>query len=77
MATLEQVRDVKQRHAPRLLAEPGVSGVGVEKDDAGNYVLAIHLDTADPAVRDRIPAQIEGSPVKVVVEGGPFRKQGR
>jgi hypothetical protein len=70
MATEQQIIDLKNRHAQRLLSIKGVSGVGVEKDDAGGYVLAVHLD--DPAVK--IPEQIEGLPVKRVV-GGAFRKR--
>ena len=73
MASEEEVRAVKQRHSPQLLHQPGVCGVGVEKDEAGNYVIAIHLDTDDPAVRAGLPQQIEGYPVRPVLSG-PFRK---
>jgi len=48
-----------------------VSGVGIEKDDAGDYVLAVHLDS-DEAGKE-LPAEIEGVPVKYV-RSGPFRK---
>jgi hypothetical protein len=73
MSSEEEARAVKRRHSPQLLHQPGVCGVGVEKDEAGNYVIAIHLDTDDPAVRARLPQQIEGYPVKPVLSG-PFRK---
>jgi hypothetical protein len=73
MASEAEVRDIKRRHAPLLLNQPGVSGVGVEKDDQGDYVLTIHLDTDDPQVRRRLPDQIEGCKVKFI-ESGPFRK---
>ena len=48
-----------------------MSGVGIEKDDAGNFVLAVHLDS-DEADKE-LPAEIEGVPVKYV-RSGPFRK---
>jgi hypothetical protein len=73
MASEEEARAVKQRHSPAILHQPGVCGVGVEKDEAGNYFIAIHLDTDDPAVRARLPQQVEGIPVKSVLSG-PFRK---
>ena len=69
MATEQQITDLKNRHAQRLLSKKGVSGVGVEKDESGGYLLAVHLD--DPQAS--IPDQIEGFPVKRIV-GGPFRK---
>jgi hypothetical protein len=73
MASEKEVRAVKNRHAPRLLSQPGVVGVGVEKDDTGDYVLTIHLDTDDPEVRKQLPDQIEGCRVRFV-KSGPFRK---
>jgi hypothetical protein len=73
MRSEEEVRRIKRRHAPQLLSQPGVCGVGVEKDDRGEYVLVIHLDTNDPDARRRLPKQIEGYPVKFV-QSGPFRK---
>jgi len=73
MATEEEVRELKRRHAPQLLRQEGVSGVGVERDDAGNYFLAIHLDTDDAEVRSKLPDQIEGHRVQYI-HSGPFRK---
>jgi hypothetical protein len=49
-----------------------VNGVGVERDSAGEYYLAVHVDRDAAAARRRLPRQIEGQPVKVVVSG-PFR----
>jgi len=73
MATEEEVREVKRRHSAELLRQPGVCGVGVEKDEAGNFTIAVHLDSDDPEVRARLPQQIEGYPLKFVLSG-PFRK---
>jgi hypothetical protein len=73
MGVEEEVGEVKRRHSPELLRQPGVCGVGVEKDEAGNYTIALHLESDDPNVRSRLPLQIEGYPVKFVLSG-PFRK---
>jgi len=73
MATEYEIREVKRRYAAHLLKQPGVSGVGVEKDAAGAYVLAIHLDSDDPEVRNSLPDEIEGHRIKYVYSG-PFRK---
>jgi hypothetical protein len=72
MKTGDEVRGIKRRHSAELLRQPGVSGVGVEKDEAGRYVLAIHVEGDDPEVRQRLPREIEGCRVKLVVSG-PFR----
>jgi hypothetical protein len=73
MTSEEAIREVKRRHAPQLLSQPGVCGVGVEKDEKGEYVLTIHVDTDDPDIRSQLPGQLDGYPVRVV-QSGPFRK---
>ena len=75
MSTEEEVRQIKQRHAPELLKQRGVSGVGIEKDDAGDFVLVVYLETDDPQVRAQLPQELEGHPVKYI-QSGPFRKFG-
>jgi hypothetical protein len=72
MATEAEIRDLKTRHSSRLLSKPGVAGVGIEKDDAGGYALAVHLDAADPEALG-LPDEIEGHRVKYV-RSGPFQK---
>ena len=71
MATEAQVTAVKQRRSLELLRQPGVQGVGVERDDAGGFVLAIHVDANQPSLQ--IPGTIDGVPVRLI-RGGPFRK---
>ena len=73
IATEHQIREVKRRHSARLLSQPGVSGVGIEKDEQGEYVLAVHLDAGKPESSKELPAEIEGVPVKYV-RSGPFEK---
>jgi hypothetical protein len=72
MASEQQAREVKQRHSPNLMNQPGVCGVGVEKDDSGQFVIALHLDSEDPAIQEKLPKEIEGVSVKLV-HSGPFR----
>lgn len=50
-----------------------MAGVGIEKDEAGEYVLAVHLDDSDPKAVKDLPTEIEGVPVKYI-RSGPFRK---
>jgi hypothetical protein len=71
IATEQEIRELKHCHSARLLSEPGVSGVGIEKDDTGAYVLAVHLDSDEAAAR--LPEEIDGHPVKYI-KSGPFRK---
>jgi hypothetical protein len=73
MVSQEEARAIKRRHSPELLKRPGVSGVGVEKGEGGDYVLTIHVNADEPGVADQLPAEIEGLPVRIV-RSGPYRK---
>jgi hypothetical protein len=71
MATHDQVRAIKDKYSQQLLGKPGVCGVGIEKNDAGDYVLVVHLE--DPSAKQDLPKQLDGHEVRYVVSG-PFRK---
>ena len=71
MATEEQAREVKRRHSAGLLQQPGVSGVGVERDEHGSYFIAIHL--ADPGAASGLPTELDGCTVRFI-DSGAFRK---
>jgi hypothetical protein len=73
MASRQQATDVKKRHSMKLLSHPGVSGVGVEQDDTGDYVLAVHLDENDPQAAAQVPEELEGVKVRRIFSG-PFKK---
>ena len=73
IATEQEIRELKRRHSARLLSQPGVSGVGIEKDETGDYVLAVHVDSDAPEVDKSLPDEIEGYRVKYI-KSGPFRK---
>jgi len=74
MASEQDVLEIKRRHSAQLLRQPGVCGVGVEKDETGQFVLAIHLDATQPGAGAVVPDFIEGCPVKRIASG-PFTKQ--
>jgi hypothetical protein len=74
MFSEQQVREIKRRHSNELLQRPGVCGVGVEKDEDGNFVLAVHLDATQPKAAEAVPDSIEGCPVKRSFSG-PFVRQ--
>lgn len=63
------VHEVKARHASRLLALPGVVSVGVGRGPEGNEVIVIGLDRARPETQARVPAQLDGYPVRVEIIG--------
>jgi hypothetical protein len=69
LATEEEIRDLKRRHAAFLMARPEVIGVGVERDEAGSYVLAVHLTSDDPALLATMPREIEGHPIRYTGSG--------
>lgn len=71
MATEEEARAVKQRHSLHLLQQPGVCGVGVEKDANGEFFIALHLDNSDPKMQEQLPKELEGIEVKQL-HSGPF-----
>jgi hypothetical protein len=74
MASEQEALDIKRRHSAQLLGQPGVCGVGVEKDADGEFVLAIHLDATRPSTGASLPDSIEGCRVKQILSG-PFIKQ--
>jgi hypothetical protein len=67
--TSEEARAIKDRHSLALLRTPGIHGVGVQEDGAGNQTLVI---LADPKIaKSSLPADIEGLPVSLETSG-PF-----
>jgi hypothetical protein len=69
MESEERINEVKDRHSMELFNIPGVVGVGVERDDSGGFVLAVHVETDNPELLSQLPKQVEGYVVKVVTSG--------
>ena len=74
MPSEQEVVEIKRRHSAQLLQQPGVCGAGVEKDDAGNFYLAVHLDATNSRAGENVLDSIEGASVKRI-RSGPFVKQ--
>lgn len=72
MVTEKEAGDIKSRHSKELLSISGVSGVGVEKNQDGAFVIAVYLAEDQPGVQNLLPKDIEGLPVKLIISG-PFR----
>jgi len=68
------IQEVKARHAPRLMAEPGVVAVGVGRDADGSEAIIVSLDRERPEVRASMPQELEGYAVRIQVIG-PVRAQ--
>jgi hypothetical protein len=73
MASEQNLKELKRRYSAQLLSQKGVCGVGIEKDEAGKPVLAIHLDDSSAENLD-LPKEFEDYPVKYVQQDGGFRK---
>ena len=73
MRTEKEINDLKAKYADQLFTNPGVSGVGVERDQQGIPILTVHLDSLHPDAKASLPDEIEGYPIKYIVSG-PFQK---
>lgn len=67
---MDDIYDVKRRHAMEFLRLPGVSAFGVERTNEGQYFLAVHLAWDNPSVRQQLPSSLEGYPVRLINTGG-------
>jgi hypothetical protein len=63
------IQDVKARHAPRLLALPGVVSVGIGRAAEGHEVIVVGLDRPRPETQADLPTLLEGYPVRVEIIG--------
>ena len=74
MATKKQVEDLKHRVSRRLLRVPGVSGVGIQRADAGDdYALVVHVEDDNPQTRAAVKKHAPGKAVRIVASG-KFKK---
>ncbi len=64
------ITDVVERNRARLHKIEGVHGVSEGRTPIGDD--AVRVDVENDAVRDRLPQEIEGYPVEVVVVPGGF-----
>jgi hypothetical protein len=64
---------VLERNGPRLLAIDGVIGIGHTRTAIGADAVLVHV--LYDSVRERVPEEMEGYPVEVVVIKGGFDAQ--
>jgi len=63
------IRDVKARHEQYLLSLPGVVSVGIGRGNDGREEIVVGLDHPRTWTSRRIPATLEGYPVRSDVRG--------
>jgi len=70
-AAVDAARRVKERHEARLLANPGVVGVGVGRSEKviGQAAIEIYVKQATSSLRQVLPDSLEGVEVKIVETG--------
>jgi len=59
---------VKERHEARLMAIPGVVGVGIGQRD-GRVCIVVMVETRTPQIDDQVPDTLDGFPVLIEVTG--------
>lgn len=68
MAVKKKIERVKADHEMQLMAINGVEGVGVG-EEAGKPVIKVYVSGKTPALKQAIPAQLDGYPVRTEVSG--------
>jgi hypothetical protein len=69
-ASIEVVRAVKDRHEQDLLKLDDVAGTAIGRgDNAGQAAMLVLVKKDTAEIRAKIPAQIEGVPVKIIASG--------
>ncbi len=68
------IKDVKAKHAARVMELPGVVSVGIGKGADGNPAIMIGIERESDEVRASLPKELDGFPVEVQVIG-PIKAQ--
>lgn len=73
-AAVDAVTRVKERHEGRLLAIPGVVGVGVGLSGrvTGQPVIEVYIKEATSALQQALPSSLDGVEIKIVETGEIF-----
>lgn len=67
------IEEVQAEHTPRWMAFTGVIGTGIG-ECGGEPCIVVYLAEDSRGIRDSIPGEVEGYPVRFDV-AGPFRAQ--
>lgn len=65
----KDIQKVMDSHTPNLMAIEGVVGVYIGETEKGEPCIKVMVAEDTTAIRDQIPAALEGIPVIVVVSG--------
>jgi hypothetical protein len=71
MTVRQDINAVKEAHTPELMKIPGVAGVYIGESDSGTAFIGVMADSLTEDLRRKIPAEIEGYPVRLE-ETGPI-----
>jgi len=63
------IQEVKKKHETQLLDIPGVVSVGIGMDANGKQAIVVGLESPDPEIEAKIPAELEGFPVVIQTIG--------
>jgi hypothetical protein len=64
-ATIEQVKD---QHVTELMSIEGIEGVGIGEEE-DRPVIKIYVSNASRELRQQVPTELEGYPVRIEVTG--------
>jgi hypothetical protein len=70
-AAIDAVKKVKERHEAKLLATPGVVGVGIGHSERiqGQAAIEIYVKQATRSLRQALPDSLDGVEIKIVETG--------
>jgi hypothetical protein len=67
---VEVLREVQERNENRVLAIPGVVGIGIgPTQDGKGLAFIVYVEKLTPEMRGRLPVDIEGIPVRLYESG--------
>ena len=64
---MTHVQAIKDSHEKRLMAIPGVQGVGIGRNEIGDDVILVYL--RDATAKGQVPARLEDVPVETAIVG--------
>lgn len=67
--TVDELGPVVERHSDELMKTPGVTGVAVGALGDGTLCILILVQEDTKEIRSRLPSDIEGHPVQIMVTG--------
>ena len=67
---MKNIHEVKAKHEMEWMTVPGVTGIGIgERSRAPGLAIRVYVERITPALRARIPAEVEGHPVELEATG--------